>query len=157
VLVFLDDPDPGRRAAAARMLAWSDSIDADSLRALVARAGDEELVVDAVLATLRRHARRHPAAVLPGLIAIARQGGEQQKHALDALSTIGADAAPAIPMLCEALRSTDSPIRARAARALGKIGALATVAIPDLERVCRDPVRPVAAHAAQALVNIRGR
>jgi HEAT repeat protein len=65
------------------------------------------------------------------------------------LSRQGADAAPALPALRQALQSDKAPVRQAAAQALGKIGN--AEAVPDLVAALRDSHWPVRRQAAVAL------
>jgi HEAT repeat protein len=80
--------------------------------------------------------------------------GELHPQILEILGQLGPAAAPALPLLREALRDANPEYRWRAAEALGRIGPGARDAAPDLTAALKDPdeaVRRWAAHALRRL------
>jgi HEAT repeats len=75
----------------------------------------------------------------------------EQETAADALGRIGA---PAVPALMQALQSSDSDVRARAADVLGRMGSDARDAVPELIRLLDDPDERIRRIAARALGRI---
>src|SRR5205807_2266319 len=81
----------------------------------------------------------------------------RRRTAAYALALIGPKAAEAVPALTEALRDTESDVRALAAKALGKIGQEAKGSAPMLATALKDSDAIVRVHAALALWQVDGR
>lgn len=80
---------------------------------------------------------------------------EARIYAADALSKLGADAAPALRELVKALKASEPEVRRAIASALGKLGTLnRAVAFPGLMSVLNDPVVNVRVAAGLALVKL---
>jgi HEAT repeat protein len=81
------------------------------------------------------------------------KSGEEAKQLQGAfgLSRLGAEAAPAVPALREALQSPTASVRQAAAQALGKVGPAAVEAVPELTAALHDPQWPVRRQAALTL------
>jgi tetratricopeptide (TPR) repeat protein len=88
------------------------------------------------------------------LIGLIKYHPAERGYAIEKLAntmSIRAAAAEAIPLLTEALRDADEPVRRRAAEALGQIG---PAAIPALTEALRDADEAVRVGAARALGKI---
>jgi HEAT repeat protein len=74
--------------------------------------------------------------------------------ALEALGTMGPDAAPAIPAVIQALSHDDPRVRTAAARLLGRFGPLARQAAGPLRALLTDPDPEVRRAASDAVLSI---
>jgi hypothetical protein len=79
------------------------------------------------------------------------RGGSEDKDLARILGAIGADAAEAVPLLCEKVKSTNYSMRREASWALGQIHANPTLAVPALISVLNDPEVSVRQRAVLAL------
>ena len=91
-------------------------------------------------------------AVAPATLEVAAPPLKSEKElAADALTRIGP---PAVPMLVEALRSTDDEVRRQACAVLMRMGPDAKDAVPELVRLLEDPDEDLRRMAAIALGRI---
>ncbi len=79
------------------------------------------------------------------------RGGSEDKDLARILGAIGPDAAEAVPLLCEKVKSTNYSMRKEASWALGEIHANPTLAVPAIMSVLNDPERSVRQRAVLAL------
>ena len=79
------------------------------------------------------------------------RGGSEDKDLARILGAIGADAAEAVPLLCEKVKSTNYSMRKEASWALAQIHANPTLAVPALISVLNDPEVRVRQRAVLAL------
>ena len=143
----------------------------DQIPALIEAIGykDYRFYAPATSALLRMlpAAKAQAREALPAMIGHlepCRWNAQSLQTMINAVSTFGPDAAPAVPKLIEALtcRKTStyvvSPdmIRDRAARALGEIGPAAQDAVPALQEALNDPSTRVRESAERALKLIAG-
>jgi HEAT repeat protein len=92
-----------------------------------------------------------PAAVPAGIRALAHRHWHVRVGAAHALGLYGADAAPAIPALIEAMEDPYSAVRSMAGKALVQIG---DAAVPGLSKLIGHPDWAVRLDVASALVRI---
>jgi HEAT repeat protein len=155
----LDDPNPAVRVAALRALSRDDG-DVDVLiKALQDEDADVRLV-----AAMRLHGRgRQAGKSAKALIVLLKDKHKGvRREAIEALSAIGAAAAPA---LVEALADPDPHVRAGAALALSDVGTPKesrtrfpeekAMAVPALERLLNDEDPDVRKNATRAMEDIR--
>lgn len=85
---------------------------------------------------------------------LGRASQADRPAALRAIGSFGADAAPAVKDVAEAMGDTDAEVRSAAAWALSQMGAGGTLGVPALERSLADPdarVRSLSAVALRAM------
>jgi HEAT repeat protein len=124
------------------------------LRALREAEGDLADALALALGNLAPFRRQESAEML----ALLRDRGvPEQARALAARlqGDIGADNAPAVPTLREALTDPSAAVRRESARALGRIGPRDRAVVTDLTRAAGDPDPAVRAAAMGALVVLR--
>ena len=140
----------------ARYMNHSDDPNTDGRRAVREIAEGEELTYAYGRKNLNFSFERTLGG--PAVARLAASLADPDRHirmfAAKVLSTIGADAAQAVPALCVALTDDEPRIRYYSAKALGRIGVDAQAAIEPLRAVSNDGDKNVAAAAATALGKI---
>lgn len=86
---------------------------------------------------------------------VANQDDSRRREAAGALGNIGADAAPAVPVLIRLLSDTSQGVRCNAAESLGEIGPAARAAVPALIKALGDRDETVRSFAVSSLGKIR--
>ncbi|MEE2989424.1 MAG: HEAT repeat domain-containing protein [Planctomycetota bacterium] len=90
------------------------------------------------------------AVTVPAIVEELKRGSDETGLA-SILGTIGPDAAEAVPLLCEKVKSRNYSMRREASWALGQIHANPTEAVPSLISVLNDPETSVRQRAVLAL------
>ncbi len=113
---------------------------AAAILAAVAPTAQAQVDVDRVLARVFEEWKEGSTAPPPGV--------------MDRLSGLGADAAPAVPLLIAALRSKEPAHRIQAIRTLMAIGPAARPAVPELTALLQDPDQNVRQTSTWALSSL---
>jgi HEAT repeat protein len=161
LLTLLDDDHGPVRSSAAAALATIDPDDSQAnavIAALVKRLSDpvEQVRSRAVLAVSRFGPKAKSAV---GILADWFQKDSRewvQPLVAEALGSLGAEAAPAVPMLIKAARDTRFETRENAIYALGLIGPKVEGVLPVVRGAMADPDSHVRSRASSALAALGG-
>jgi HEAT repeat protein len=161
LIVLLDDHEAPVRSAAVVALMTIDPNDLQAeavIAGLVKRLRDPfERVRSYAALAVSRFGSRAKAAVGPLADWFRRETQPWiQAQVAEALGSLGAEAAPAVPMLIAAARDKDADVRENAIFALGLIGPKVEGVLPVVRAALADPDVSVRSRASSALAAIDG-
>jgi HEAT repeat protein len=152
LIAALDSKDARTRAAAATALGALGPVPPEGLEGLERMLKDPDPVARVRAASALWKLDRRTKTTLPVLIeALSGRDWLLQGLAIEAVSAMGPDAAPAVPALVSVLRNENYMTRQSAAIALGRIGPGAREAIPALRAALQDEESVVRREAEAAL------
>jgi len=143
---LLEDPEPEVRRSAAYSLSELGGKAVAAAPALVRALRDRETYRSSISSTAHDALRKmtlQPPAVLPGLLAILKDGNvPERRRALDLIGRLGPAGAGAIPELVPLLESNDQAVRLDAAFALWRLGHREERLASILTGILADPAEP---------------
>jgi HEAT repeat protein len=152
----LDDPLPGRRGQAARVLERIGTPASDALPALKRRmlTDEDEFVRTQTARAFGSVAKGDPDAVAELMKLLETDDENSKVSAAEALGSMGEDGKAAIPLLTRALKDKSPRVREEAAEALGSMEAESKEAIPALIDALAEPDLKVRREMVEALGRI---
>jgi HEAT repeat protein/lysophospholipase L1-like esterase len=152
LLESLGDPDPARRADAARALGQVGGSSGAALPALAARLGDPDDTVRAAAAWALGRLGARPGVDLPALAArLADTSPSVRAAAAWAIGRLGAGAKGVAPELVARLSDPDADVRRRAVEALERVHPNAATCLPEVVALLGEGRNPGRAEAARVV------
>lgn len=156
LVTLLDDPDGAVRQEAARSLGLFGGMARSAVPKLV-EVLEENYEAATALAKISPEVLRDQIPRLARVLKSQEAKSSVRVSAAEALASLGADAAPGVPALVDALQDRDNYVRFAVTRALGDVGPAAKAAIPALSDAMKDGNSLVRRNAAIAVWKIDGR